>query len=53
MNGAVVYSQEGCPDVLGHLTIDYIEKIRQCWKKGCLEAYARAKGMINTIQELL
>ena len=54
-NGEIVYGHDGCAGELGHLTIDYTENARQCLcgKKGCLEAYASAKGMINTTQELL
>jgi len=54
-NGEIVYGHDGCAGELGHMTIDYSENARQCLcgKKGCLEAYASAKGMINTTQELL
>ena len=55
VNGEVVFGHDGMAGELGHLTIDYTENARQCFcgKKGCLEAYASAKGMINTTKELL
>jgi glucokinase len=55
VNGQVVYGHDGCAGELGHMCIDFTENARlcPCGKKGCIEAYASAKGMLNTTMELL
>ena len=54
VNGKLVYGNDGFAGELGH-TIVFPENGRQCGcgRKGCLEAYASASGIVRTVVELL
>ncbi len=53
VGGRVLYGHNGLAGELGHTT--YIPEGRycSCGKKGCLEAYASASGVVKTAKELL
>ena len=53
VNGQVVYGQDGFAGELGH--VEVVENGRECGcgKKGCLETYASASGIVRTVLELL
>jgi glucokinase len=53
VNGKVVYGHDGFAGEMGHVTV--VENGRQCGcgKKGCLEAYVSATGIVRTVYELL
>ena len=55
VNGELVYGCDGFAGELGHVTIDYSDKARQCGcgRKGCLEAYCSATGVVRTAKEIL
>ncbi len=53
VNGRVVYGHDGFAGEMGHITV--IENGRQCGcgRKGCLETYVSATGIVRTVFELL
>jgi len=53
VNGNVVYGHDGFAGELGHVTV--VENGRQCGcgKKGCLETYVSATGIVRTAFELM
>jgi glucokinase len=53
VNGSLMYGDDGFAGEAGHMTA--IENGRKCGcgKKGCLETYASATGIVNTVKELL
>ncbi len=53
VNGKVVYGHDGFAGEMGHVTV--VENGRQCGcgKKGCLETYVSATGIVRTVYELL
>lgn len=53
VNGKVVYGHDGFAGEMGHVSV--VENGRQCGcgKKGCLEAYVSATGIVRTVYELL
>jgi len=53
VNGEVVYGHDGFAGEMGHVSV--VENGRQCGcgKKGCLEAYVSATGIVRTVYELL
>lgn len=53
VNGNVVYGHDGFAGEMGHVTV--VENGRQCGcgRKGCLEAYVSATGIVRTVYELL
>lgn len=53
VSGNVVYGHDGFAGEMGHVTV--VENGRQCGcgKKGCLEAYVSATGIVRTVYELL
>lgn len=55
VNGELVYGCDGFAGELGHVTIDYSDKARLCGcgRKGCLEAYSSATGVVRTAKEIL
>ena len=52
-NGKLIYGHDGFAGEVGHVTV--IENGRECGcgKKGCLETYASATGIVRTVFELL
>jgi glucokinase len=53
VNGKVVYGFTGFAGELGHLTVDPFGRICGCGRRGCLETYASATGIVMTVKELL
>jgi glucokinase len=55
VNGQVVYGSDGFAGELGHVIIDRSPEARQCGcgRKGCLEAYCSATGIVRTAREML
>ncbi|MFH0865059.1 MAG: ROK family protein [Bacteroidota bacterium] len=53
INGEMVYGHDGFAGELGHTVIDPEGRMCGCGKKGCLEAYASATGIVRTMIEIL
>ncbi|MGN1213695.1 MAG: ROK family protein [Bacteroidaceae bacterium] len=55
VNGQLVYGSDGFAGELGHVVIDNSPEARSCGcgRKGCLEAYCSATGIVRTAQEKL
>jgi len=53
INGEMVYGHDGFAGELGHTVIDPEGRICGCGKKGCLETYASATGIVHTMIDLL
>lgn len=53
VNGQVVYGHDGFAGEIGHTTIERNGRLCGCGKKGCLETYASATGIVRTVVELL
>ena len=51
--GNILYGQDSLAGELGHLSIDPNGRKCSCGLKGCLEMYASAKGIKETVVELL
>jgi glucokinase len=53
VNGKVVYGHDGFAGEMGHVNV--VENGRQCGcgRKGCLEAYVSATGIVRTVYELM
>ena len=53
VNGKVVYGHDGFAGEMGHVIV--VENGRQCGcgRKGCLETYVSATGIVRTVYELL
>jgi glucokinase len=53
VNGNVVYGHDGFAGEMGHIIV--VENGRQCGcgRKGCLETYVSATGIVRTVYELL
>ena len=52
-DGRVIYGHTGLAGELGHLTMIQNGRDCGCGRKGCLEAYASATGIVRTAKELL
>lgn len=53
VNGEVVYGHDGFAGELGHIVYDYDGRSCGCGRKGCLETYASATGIVRTAEEWL
>lgn len=53
VNGELVYGSTGFAGELGHLTVDPDGRPCGCGRRGCLETYASATGLVLTARELL
>jgi glucokinase len=53
INGEMVYGHDGFAGELGHTVVDPDGRLCGCGKKGCLEVYASASGIVKTMHELL
>lgn len=53
INGEMVYGHDGFAGELGHTVVDPEGRMCGCGKKGCLEMYASATGIVKTMIELL
>jgi glucokinase len=52
-DGKVIYGHTGLAGELGHLTMIRDGRPCGCGRKGCLEAYASATGIVRTAKEML
>jgi len=52
-NGDLIYGHDGFAGELGHAIYDIDGRLCGCGRKGCLETYASATGIVRTIKELL
>ena len=53
INNQVVYGHTGLAGELGHLTVNSQGRACNCGRKGCLETYASATGIVRTVKDLL
>lgn len=53
INGEMVYGHDGFAGELGHTVVDPEGRICGCGKRGCLEAYVSATGIVRSMIELL
>ena len=53
VNGQVVYGFSGYAGEIGHTIVDPAGRLCGCGRRGCLEVYASASGLILTVAELL
>lgn len=52
-NGKMILGHDGFAGELGHAIFDVNGRQCNCGRKGCLETYASASGIVRTIKELL
>lgn len=52
-DGKVIYGHTGLAGELGHLTMIRDGRTCGCGRKGCLESYASATGIVRTAEEML
>ena len=52
-SGKLLYGHDGFAGEMGHISIDFNGRLCNCGNKGCLESYASATGIKNTIKNLL
>jgi glucokinase len=53
IDGKMVYGHTGFAGELGHMTIVPGGRMCGCGRKGCLETYASASGLVKTVLQLL
>ena len=53
VDGRMVYGSTGLAGELGHLIVDPEGRLCGCGRRGCLETYASATGILRTVSELL
>lgn len=53
VNGEVLYGYDGFAGEVGHVIVDVDGRECGCGRKGCLETYVSAPGLVRTVQELL
>ncbi len=53
IGGEVVYGHTGFAGELGHMTMVEGGRVCGCGRRGCLETYASATGLVRTVMELL
>lgn len=53
IDGKLVYGHDGFAGELGHITAVPDGRICGCGRKGCLEAYCSATGIVRTAKEIL
>lgn len=53
IDGKMVYGHDGFAGELGHMTIIPDGRICGCGRKGCLEAYCSATGIVRTAKSIL
>jgi glucokinase len=53
VNNSLVYGHDGFAGELGHVIVDPNGRLCGCGRKGCLETYASATGIVITANELL
>lgn len=52
-NGEIIYGHDGFAGELGHTIIFHDGRLCKCGRKGCLEQYASATGIVKTVLEML
>jgi glucokinase len=52
-NGSLIYGHDGFAGEMGHLTVVRNGRPCGCGRRGCLETYASASGIVRTVKELL
>ncbi len=52
-NGKMILGHDGFAGELGHTIFDPNGRLCNCGRKGCLETYASASGIVRTVKELL
>jgi len=52
-NGALIYGHDGFAGEMGHLTVVRNGRPCGCGRRGCLETYVSAPGIVRTVRELL
>lgn len=53
VNGELMYGHDGFAGELGHTTVERGGRLCGCGRKGCLETYASATGIVRTANERL
>lgn len=53
VNGEVLYGHDGFAGELGHVIVERDGRLCGCTRKGCLETYVSATGIVITAKELL
>ena len=53
VNGDILYGHDGFAGELGHVTAARNGRLCGCGKRGCLETYASATGLVRTVFEML
>ena len=53
VNGDLVYGHDGFAGEIGHTIVDPLGRKCGCGRKGCLETYASATGIVTTVKEFL
>ena len=53
VNGEVLYGYDGFAGEVGHVIVDIDGRECGCGRKGCLETYVSAPGIVRTVQEML
>ena len=53
IDGKMVYGHTGFAGEVGHMTVVPGGRVCGCRRKGCLEAYASASGLVRTVSELI
>ena len=51
-NGELLYGADGFAGEIGHTIVDPNGRLCGCGKRGCLETYCSATGLVRTVQEL-
>ncbi|MBU3677734.1 MAG: ROK family protein, partial [Chitinophagaceae bacterium] len=52
-NGKMIYGHDGFAGELGHVIVEKNGRLCGCGRKGCLETYASATGIVRTAHEFL
>ena len=52
-SGKLLYGHDGFAGEMGHISIDFNGRLCNCGNKGCLESYASATGIKNTIKNMI
>ncbi|MGI9190651.1 MAG: ROK family protein [Chitinophagaceae bacterium] len=52
-NGKMIYGHDGFAGELGHVIVEKQGRLCGCGRKGCLETYASATGIVRTAHEFL
>lgn len=53
VNGELVYGHDGFAGELGHVIVEKGGRLCGCGRRGCLETYVSATGIVRTVKELL